>query len=139
MISSSFSFSELKTDLDGLRQEEVRLDRIRIGAEFLCNELEVPQPPGTTNLEPRLLSITNRFGALRRESFEAGVLWTLVLEQTHFEDNLDLDMLARLGMVPGFSEQEIEDMKRKAAPIAAKLAELLASHAFLPPPSPHDE
>ena len=41
-------------------------------------------------------------------------------------------------MVPGFTDEEVKAMKEKAAPVAAKLAELLASFAF-PLPSPPRE
>lgn len=124
----------LKAGLEAVRNENTRLDQLRIGAELLVNELQVPQPAGTDTLEARLLSITNRFGTLRRESFETGVFWTLVMEQTHYGDSLDLEAL-QLGMVPGYTDEEIEAMKKKAAPVAAKLAELLTSSAF-PPQSP---
>ncbi|TVU34150.1 hypothetical protein EJB05_15979, partial [Eragrostis curvula] len=128
----------LKADLEVARGENTQLERLRIGAELLVDELQVPQPDGTTTLEARLLSISNRFGALRRESFEAGVFWTLVMEQTHYGDSLDLEGLS-LGMVPGFSDEEMEELKKKAAPVAATLAGLLASFAFPLPSPPSDE
>jgi hypothetical protein len=90
----------------------------------ICGDLEVAQAEGTSSLAARVIEVTARAHALKRNTLHTGVLRSFVIARSHYGDNIDLDMMS-LGYVPGYDDRELEEIETAVAPLAQDLLNMI--------------
>ena len=65
----------------------------------------------------RVVEIMARVRLLERNTLCARVNQSFVIAHSHYEDNIDLEMMSH-GFVPGYEAHELEEMETAVAPLS---------------------
>lgn len=122
--------AQARAMVEVLQQKVVDYENQCLTASFVCDDLGVPQPEGTSMLSARITLISACVCELERSALRAGVNRCFAIARSHYEENITLDVLS-LGCAPGWGEDELADLEKDVEPLSRALADKIED-AILP-------
>ena len=101
----------LETELAEVKRN---LSMLTAAVVVVCNDLNVTQAEGTSSFTTRVTRIIDQVSQLERDALCAGINRSFTIAHSHYGDNIDLEAMSH-GYVPGYEDQELEEMETVAA------------------------
>ena len=113
-----------------LQAESDTLGILSATLRVVYNDLVVVRSEGTSSLMAHAIEITARVCQLERNALHAGVNQSFTIAHSHYEDNIDLEMMSH-DFVPGYEVHELEEMEAAVAPLSQDLADRIEGIVLL--------